>query len=109
MASKDPYYLVRDDIQASVRAIVAWGIHRCHNDMLHLLQYTPTTQLDKVQSIFATWQGMSKNTAQATNLMHDIEEECSSIQWQVLMEGATRGSAERPEGTHTAHTTHTGG
>lgn len=26
---------------------------------------------------------MSKTTAQATNLMHDIEEECSSIQWQV--------------------------
>lgn len=84
MASKDPYYLVRDDIQTSVRASHLAPCSTCSPSRV---------QLDKVQSIFATWQGMSKNTAQATNLMHDIEEECSSIQWQVCNERPPRLSS----------------
>ncbi|KAK9816760.1 hypothetical protein WJX72_004804 [[Myrmecia] bisecta] len=54
--SQDPFYLVKDDIQAS---------------------------LDKAQAKFTRWQNLSKTSAERKRLEPDIDEECKSIAWQV--------------------------
>ena len=98
----DPFYLVKDDIHASVRAAglpTAAGpvpASKCRAGPLSrnpalalccvskcLTRGSPAGQLEKAQGQYARWQSLGKLHPERRKLHGDIEDECKSIAWQV--------------------------
>ena len=97
MPSNDPFYLVKDDIQASVSSlcrplssiVFSMSIYSKHFSCkqqtacaARLLNHGKM-QLDKAQTKYLQWQNAGKGGPERKRLQGEVDEECRSISWQV--------------------------
>ena len=98
--SQDPFYLVKDDIQGSVRHFQLFqgsaGVHLVSSWILggpaELKCARRCVQMEKAQAQFMRWQQLSKGNAERKRLEGEIDDECRSIAWQ-----ARRGLCRRQQ------------
>lgn len=110
MPSTDPFFLVRDDIQSSVRAFNTPspqlrscncpldGSQRqqartlCQLERQYITRSLITlckpliyvaVQLDKAQTKYLQWQNSARPGTERRKLEAEVEDECKSIAWQV--------------------------
>ena len=87
MASRDPYYIVKDEVSDTVwrKARAAAQLHfrlPCHSSLFSAL-LVPCLQLRGVQAKFGKWQTLPRSCAERKALRQELEEDCQSLEYMV--------------------------